>query len=318
MREIGGYLELDKYRNCMLHEHAIALNSGRNCLAMLIQKKNIRKIYIPKFLCAAVANVCERENVVIEYYSIGLDFLPVNLEINSDGWLYIVNYYGQLTNEYIQSLKDRYINLIIDNAQAYFQTPMNGVDTIYTCRKYFGVSDGAFLYSNISGEEELEYDISYNRLYILLGRYEKTASEFYSDYVELEKKFQKEPIKRMSKLTRNLLSGIDYDFVENVRSVNFKFLHKKLRDINLLNISVPEGPYTYPLFIKNGDKIRKKLQSEYIYISTLWSDVFYNCEKSETEYIMAKNILPLPIDQRYTIEDMEYLVLKIKKISQTL
>ena len=43
MKEIGGYLELDTYSLQMLHDGAIALNSGRNCLAYLIKKKNIKK-----------------------------------------------------------------------------------------------------------------------------------------------------------------------------------------------------------------------------------------------------------------------------------
>ena len=32
------------------------------------------------------------------------------------------------------------------------------------------------------------------------------------------------------------------------------------------------------------------------------------------EYIMTKNILPLPIDQRYCIEDMEYMVKEILNV----
>ena len=47
-KEIGGYLELDRYHLPMLHDEAIALNSGRNCLAYLIRKKGIKRIWIPK------------------------------------------------------------------------------------------------------------------------------------------------------------------------------------------------------------------------------------------------------------------------------
>ena len=54
MREIGGYLCLDTYNMPMRHEGAIALNTGRNCLAYLIEKKKIKKIFLPKFLCASV------------------------------------------------------------------------------------------------------------------------------------------------------------------------------------------------------------------------------------------------------------------------
>ncbi len=42
MKEYGGYIELDTYRLPMLHEGAVSLNCGRNCLAYLIEAKKIK------------------------------------------------------------------------------------------------------------------------------------------------------------------------------------------------------------------------------------------------------------------------------------
>lgn len=107
-------------------------------------EKNIKKIYIPKLLCASVGDVCRRENVEIIYYSVGLDFYPVNIDANENDWVYIVNHYGQIPNDALREYKKKYHNLIVDNIQAYFQEPVHGIDTIYTCRKFLGVTDGAF------------------------------------------------------------------------------------------------------------------------------------------------------------------------------
>ena len=63
----------------------------------------------------------------------------------------------------------------------------------------------------------------------------------------------------------------------------------------------------YPLYIENGAEIRKVLQKEKIYVPLLWKDVFGICKKDELEYDMANNILPLSVDQRYTIDDMQYI-----------
>ena len=180
MKEIGGYLELDRYMLPMLHERDIALNSGRNCLAYIVRKRNIKTIYIPKFLCASVANVCRREKVKVKYYSIDKDFLPLDIIQAEDEWVYIVNYYGQLCNTVLSGLKQKYQNLIIDNVQAYFQEPIEGIDTIYTCRKFFGVSDGAFLSTNLENDSTLEDDESFDRMKFVLGRFERTASEFFT------------------------------------------------------------------------------------------------------------------------------------------
>lgn len=311
MKEIGGYLELDTYSLTMLHDGAIALNSGRNCLAYLIKKKNIKKIWLPKFLCASVWDVCKKLKVEIHYYSIDMHFLPV-LE-STDDWVYLVNYYGQLSNSKILELQSLYPSLIVDNVQAYFQSPINGIDTIYTCRKFFGVTDGAFLYSNIDARD-LGIDESFERLHFVLGRFERSASEFYNDFREEEDKIGDWDILKMSKLTNNLLHAIDYVAVEEKRIANFAYLHDKLSHINKLALSVPVGAYMYPLHIDNGDVVRKKLQANKIFIPTLWPDVFEICSEDELEYDMANNILPIPVDQRYGIEDMEYIVKKLEEI----
>lgn len=156
-------------------------------------------------------------------------------------------------------------------------------------------------------------DESFERMHFLLGRYERSASEFYAEYVENNHFFRDEPVKEMSKLTENLLHGIDYEMVRKSRTRNFAYLHDKLYSMNKLNLSVPDGAFMYPLYIENGEKIRKQLQAKKIFIPTLWPAVFNLCGEKELEYDMAKNILPIPVDQRYGIEDMDYLIEEICK-----
>ena len=302
MREIGGYIELDTYTGKMLHDDGIKLNCGRNALAYLIKSKKIKKIYMPKFMCDSCDKVLNDNGVDVIYYNIGLDFRPV---LSSwDGYLYIVNFYGQLSNQYIESLGR---NIIVDNAQSYFQEPIDVIDTIYTCRKFFGVPDGAILYTDSRIEIDV-IDQSYSRMNFLLGRYERTAGEFYKDYVDNNHLFKYEPIKRMSKLTDNLLHGIDYEFAKKRRTENFAYLHKQFKEENQLKLICPAGAFMYPLYLMNGVDIRRKLQEHKIFIPTLWPAVFEICNEDELEYDMAKNILPIPIDQRYSISDMEYIV----------
>ena len=69
----------------------------------------------------------------------------------------------------------------------------------------------------------------------------------------------------------------------------------------------------YPLYIDCGEEVRKHLQIKKIFVPTLWPAVFNLCGEEELEYDMAKNILPIPVDQRYGIDDMDYLVKEICK-----
>lgn len=311
MREIGGYIELDQYTLPMLHQDAVSLNCGRNALAYLIRAKGIRKIWIPKFLCDSVRETCEKEQLEIVSYSISSNFLPQDISLSEDAWLYVVNYYGQLSQERIQLLADQYKRVIVDNAQAYFQMPVPGVDTLYTCRKFFGVADGAFLYTDTKLEAELPLDESFDRMRFLLGRFERTASEFYSEYSANNHMFASAPVKRMSKLTENLLHAVDYRAVRATRNQNYETLHTAFLDVNRLTLCMPDGAFMYPLFVENGDRIRKQLQAKKIYIPTLWPDVFARCSPQEAEFDMAQNILPLPCDQRYGKQEIAYLIREV-------
>ena len=152
-------------------------------------------------------------------------------------------------------------------------------------------------------KNHLEQDVSYKRMNFVLGRYELNAGEFYKEASSNNDIFDDEPLKEMSKLTKNLLCGIDYEKVKQKRIENFKFLDEELSEINLLK-NLKTGTFSYPLLLENGAEIRKRLQENKIFIPTLWPDVLENCDENSLEYRYAKNILPIPIDQRYGMEEM--------------
>ena len=111
----------------------------------------------------------------------------------------------------------------------------------------------------------------------------------------------------MSKLTTNLLRGLDYDAIQRRREENFAYLDQRLGKRNELSLVRPPGPFMYPLLLRGGRELRKQLQAQKIYIPTLWPDVFDICQPEDREYDWAANILPLPVDQRYGVEDMAEL-----------
>lgn len=307
MKEIGGYIELDKYSLPMLHDGAKALNCGRNALAYVIRARGIKKLLLPAFICDSVINVCSRENALMRFYPVDTDLLPGAVEPAPDEWLYLVNYYGQLTNEHIERFIAKYKRVIVDNSQSYFQSPVQGADTLYTARKYFGVADGAFLYTDARLEEDLPVDESFDRMRFLLGRFERGAGDFYDEYRQNNAFFENEPIKRMSRLTENLLRGIDYEAVRSRRESNFKILHDALLGANALDLRTV-GTFMYPFLAENGAEIRKRLIEKRIYIPMLWPGAAERCGRGSTEARLAENILPLPIDQRYGEEEMKLMI----------
>ena len=51
-----------------------------------------------------------------------------------------------------------------------------------------------------------------------------------------------------------------------------------------------------------------------VYIPVLWPNVINEVNEESYEYQLANSILPLPVDQRYRIEDMEYMAELICKV----
>ena len=311
MREYGGYIELDTYRLPMLHKGAIALNCGRNCLAYLFGTRKIRKLKLPYYMCDSVFNLCRKYGVEMSFYHVNDSFYPEDIKLSDDEWLYVMNYYGQLERGQLGKIKTKYKKVIIDNAQAYFDEPLEDTDTLYTCRKFFGVPDGAFLYTDSISEEEYPTDESFERMRFLLGRYERNASEFYQEYSANDHMFADEPILKISKLTNNLLHGIDYEFVKQRRTENFETYSNQLNVMNKLKLRVPKGAFAYPLLVEKGSELRKALQQRKIYISLLWPNVVSDGGADSFERFAAENILPLPCDQRYSKEDINYIIQEI-------
>lgn len=314
MKEIGGYIEFEQYRGTEYHNECIALNSARNCLRYLIQEKKIKKILLPKYNCIVVEDVCRKENVEIQFYSIDNNLNPIlPKSILEEQFVYVVNYYGQLSESIRKLAKQYNSRLIVDNVQAFFERPIKGINTIYTCRKYFGVSDGAYLYTDMETKTILPFDVSYKRLFFLAGRYEKNAGEFYVDYKHNEELHEKQNILRMSLLTKNILKSIDYEFVKEIREKNYLILDRALGNLNELKVKMVKGPFMYPLLIKNAEKIRKVLIDNSVFIPVLWPNVLEDNSSDSWEYYLAKNILSIPCDQRYTYLEMEYIIKLIKE-----
>ncbi|MBU3014056.1 hypothetical protein KO488_04755 [Poseidonibacter lekithochrous] len=314
IKEIGGYFELELPNGDEYHNNLMKLNSGRSCFKYILKAQKPNKVYIPNYICDSVIEPLEELNIKYEFYNIDENFEIIqDISLKEDENLFYVNYFA-LKSKYIKKLADRYSNkLIIDNTQAFFEKPLNNIDTIYSPRKFFGVCDGGYLSTNKLLNEDLEQDESYNHSIQLLGRLDKDASSFYDNYQKAEQKLINQPIKIISKLTQKILSSIDYENAKKIRRENFDFLHNKLKGINLLNIenNLDFVPFVYPLMIEDKS-LREKLIKNKIYIAKYWNEVLERKNISEIEKSFVNKIIPLPCDNRYRLDDMNKIVEVIK------
>ena len=306
-KEIGGYLELERFSGSLYHDNALALSSGRACLAYLIEQRHIDKMLLPDLLCDVVAQVCSAYGVRVRCYAVGPDLRPENMpQPELDEWLYLVNFYGQLTEDEIAEIASHCPRLIVDNAHAYFTPALPGVDTLYTCRKFLGVADGGFLYTDARGKW-IARDESHSRMGFILGRFERPANEFFPEAQQNNDTLDVFP-KRMSPLTENLLRAVDYERIRNTRTENYNRLHAALGNANELIFRPVEGAYAYPLLLADGERIRQKLIEQMIYVPTLWPNVLCDPAAGSTARRLARDILPLPCDQRYGPGEMDAVI----------
>lgn len=315
MIEIGGYFGFEQFLGREYYSDLIALNSARNALLYLLRARGIRKLYIPYYLCDSVSMICDRYGYSYEYYSIMSDFLPqLESRPTKDEYVYIVNFYGQIADDQIKIYQKKYGNIIVDNVHAFFQKPLQNIDTIYSCRKFFGVSDGSYLSTTVNYPDEIPIDSSKDRMEHILGRYEIKASDYYASFQKNERIIDEMALAKMSPITHNILSGIDYEFVRIKRNENYEALNAFLGQKNRLRLTRPEGPYAYPYYVLNGTQLKKSLAKKRIYVPTLWPNVMHADTFFEKEY--AQNILPLPCDQRYGVDDMERIIEEITRLGE--
>ncbi len=309
MKEIGGYFELEQGKGQEYYPQMIRFNLGRTALLCLLEVLRTEALWVPYFLCDSVTKACEKAGIPLHYYHIDASFLPVlDAPLPEGEYLYLVNTYGQLDQREIRRQAQKYGRIICDNTHAFFQAPLAGVPTLYSLRKYFGLSDGAYA-SEVPGLKEqwalLERDQSHGRMEHVLGRLEGEASAYYQTMLDNAQKLMEEPPRQMSALTENLLGGIDYDFVKNRREENYRLLEDLLGDQNSLSLRAGEGPFCYPFYCREGIRLRRAMAAEKIYIPTYWDSVLASMPEDSLEYDLAAHILPLPCDQRYGGEEME-------------
>ena len=310
MKEIGGYFGLELPKKEEYHQGSIKLNSGRNAFKYILIAQNISKVYLPHYICDTVLEPLKTLKVNFEFYTIDKNFeISQDIDLKDTEKLYYVNYFG-LKHKYITTLISTYgEQLIIDNTQAFFELPIPNIDTLYSVRKFFGVSDGSYLYTNSILEEDLEQDATTDRVSHLIGRIDQTAAAYYSNYISSENSLTDQPIKTMSTFTETVLQSIDYKNIKLLREQNFLFLHSFLSKYNSLDIdiSILNGPMVYP-FAWKDPLLRDELIKNKVYVATYWSEVLKRVPKESLEASFTQKMFPLPIDQRYNLEDMKRIV----------
>ena len=315
MDAIGGYFSLELPIHEEYHAGAIKLNTGRNALEYVLRCRKYSKVYIPYYTCEVILEPFKKLDIAYEFYHISLQFeITDDIHLQDTEALLYTNYFG-LKQRYVEKLAEQFgARLIVDNTQAFYAKPIPSIDTFYTCRKFFGVPDGAYLYCDEVLDEDIEQEYYYDKMAHLLKRIDLSAEEGYADFRRVDDGLDNQPIRKMSKLTQRMMQAIDYESAALRRRANYELLQNALGKKNNLEVPLEDDavPLVYPYFVSSTD-LREKLINNKIFVARYWPNVMEWSARNDIEYMFAVMMQPLPIDQRYGEKEIEYIIRQIKR-----
>lgn len=320
--EIGSFIELQFHSGEEFYkgeDNIARLNSGRAAIWHAIRVLDCKSVWVPYYQCESVRDFLTKKGVDIKYYHINDMFEPMDAQQKDGEAILLVNYYGVMSYQKMEKVATQYCNVIIDNSQAFFAKPLEQCMNVYSCRKFIGVPDGAYVIGNNAHRFINEYEQGYSSdtsLFLLQRIEYGCEGKAYSSRQNNENRIDNEDIMKMSKLTHRILDGADYLEIIERRKVNYamaKELFDGYNKLNLFNYDDEKTvPMVYPLLIESDDLI-SKLQGAKHFQGHWWSYVCREVAKDSFEYWISRYLIPITIDQRYGRKELEYVLSIIKQ-----
>ena len=316
------YEYLDQY-NLML------LDSGRSCLKLLSNTLEKGDVLLPEYICESVINAFTGRNIV--YYKIlpnlEIDFFDLSQKLNGNiKILFLMHYFGKMQPNNIlnkiQKLKENLsITVIEDTTHSIFSNPHTiGDYCICSIRKWFALPDGGLLYSQnktpISRHKKLQKNTDIGKIYpfilkqLFLEGVINEKETYRNLFVKFENRFDtRTSIMSISDISRFMLECYDVNKLKRQRKSNYIYLQDKLSSLGITplnSISNRECPFVFPIMIPNRDNFRQYLIQHNIYCAIHWPMDNSSCISPVATDINNK-IISLPIDQRYSENELDYL-----------
>lgn len=314
---MGGFFGLERTENHALpyaeSPFCAYLSSGRAALECLLLSMpggvgSLRRALVPRFCCDTVLQPFHRLGITVERYAVDEELRPHPPDdAGENDLLLLVNYFG-LTGQHVGETAAQHTGpVVVDATLALYSTPLPGIPTFYSLRKFGGVADGGIASAPYPLKLPTETDCSAQRAGYLLQRTESGAAAALEASEQAENSLQA-PARRMSTLTRYMAAGIHWQNAARARRRNYGILQAALGGINRLSLptQAPGAPFCYPL-VSGIPDLRDALVEAGIALPLFWPEVIASTAPSDTENRLARTLLPLPLDQRYTARDMEHL-----------
>lgn len=308
-------------------------DSGRSALRSIVDVLRPRRVLLPDYICESVRNCFENTEIV--YYRVNSLFqiewgdLTEKCRLGIDV-LFVHYFNGHISEEYdfdyILSLKKELRFYIIEDTTHSFLSCKRTIGDYCICslRKWFPIADGGVLYSyeklynNGNGVSVWAFSkrlaMCKKTKYLMDGSISK---EVYLDaFREAERCLDDQvEVYEMSNESKSTLQKIDIDEVREIRLRNYTWLKKGLGKLGY-KVVADNGLNQVPLFcvlsVDGRDALRQYLGDKKIYCPVHWP-LFRELKSFPSSNENNAKELSIPIDQRYTVTDMEYVCESIRE-----
>lgn len=320
------------------------LTTGRGALMLVGQsiETDNKHIYIPAYSCESMVKPFKDCGWKVTLYPLNEDLtisqaFVDEMVANTEQRFAILtmNYFGVAgTKLKVEEIKTKRKDIVIIED---FTHCLFTLEEIYSekidyyvgsIRKSLGVADGAIVLSNHLLNEAvdvLESSFVTKRLKALKEK---------DDYIVEKKGVQKENFRQIlgeaeseidEQITTEKMSDVSKKVLDNQainsewggvrykRNTNLKHLYKLIKDIEGIRFPFPEGTsldnayFMLPIMINNRDEIQRQFAQEGLYCQLLWPLSEEARTVCKTAANMEKEMLAIPIDQRYDFDDIEQI-----------
>lgn len=307
MKPIGGYFELELEKGPeSFHTKAFTFKSGRSSMLYILRNLKPSLVYLPFYTCDGLLEPFYVSDTPFVFYPVNKQLEPVSLPILKKNEYFLYINYFDLKRPYVEELSKTFGDkLIVDCTQAFFMRGNGNSWFFNSCRKFFGLPDGSYLYP--PDEHEMTQVEDRNEKFTvdhLLKRFNGHPEAGYRSF-QINESLCGAEISGMSRLSEFLLSKIDFNAVIKMRRSNFYYLQSVFSERCFLDNEDDDSvPMVFPaLWDKNINRVQ--LSTGNLFIPVFWNDVIKRDHSGfDLEKRLSNRILPLPVDHRYKLNDM--------------
>jgi dTDP-4-amino-4,6-dideoxygalactose transaminase len=298
---------------------ALTYVNGRSALAALFASVRPSKLWLPAYICRSVVQAAETAGTAFGFFPVNDGLQPDAAFLDSvarAGEIVLaVDYFGRSPDlEFLDFVERRRDLRFIEDACHAFDTgeAQWGHWCLRSPRKLVGVPDGGFLVpaDDILGAQRSLPQPGVDTSEAAWMRFEdedEHANALWHGVNQSREAAEQAAPRRMSRLSREVLSRLPIAPIAERRRINFRVLAGKLEEIMFLPEKQPSYvPLGFPVRLQRDlrTRVRNELIANGIFPALHWIDL-PSPAAFTTAHTLASELLTLPCDQRYGSVQME-------------